>query len=207
MSEVSIQKLKMIVAKVRAPNTIDGGEDGSSDAADVVSTAAIEDSIPIDFKSKRRNTKVNCWAQRFRFFIFHEFININLLQQVMGMFEFLRSTFKKCADQKKSEEKSGEDTQSSSQDESIENRDVFVDPVIKRLKEAKVNLAVHLQCFRFYFEANAHFLFYFCARMYWTYIMWLRKLLALTLKIFWIKVKVANVKIQLLEMNYFCRAL
>lgn len=60
MSEVSIQKLKMIVAKVRAPNTIDGGEDGSSDAADVVSTAAIEDSIPIDFKSKRRNTKVKC---------------------------------------------------------------------------------------------------------------------------------------------------
>ena len=59
MSEVSIQKLKMIVAKVRAPNTIDGGEDSSLDGAEIASTAAIEDSIPIDFRSKRRNTKVN----------------------------------------------------------------------------------------------------------------------------------------------------
>lgn len=58
MSEVSIQKLKSIVANMRAPNTVDGGggEDSSSDAA----TAAAEfgDSIPIDFRSKRRNTKV-----------------------------------------------------------------------------------------------------------------------------------------------------
>lgn len=57
------------------------------------------------------------------------------------MFEFLKSTFKKFDGQKKkSEDKSAaEDTQSSSQDETIENRDVFVDPVIKKLKEAKVN--------------------------------------------------------------------
>lgn len=59
MSEVSIQKLKSIVAKVRAPNTVDcgGGEDSSSDVA--TAAAEIEDSIPIDFRSKRRNTKVN----------------------------------------------------------------------------------------------------------------------------------------------------
>lgn len=57
------------------------------------------------------------------------------------MFEFLKSTFKKFDDQKKkSEDKSAaEDTQSSSQDEVIENRDIFVDPVIKKLKEAKVD--------------------------------------------------------------------
>lgn len=64
MSEVSIQKLKSIVAKVRAPNTVDGASDGSSDAAaaEFVANAAIEDSIPIDFRSKRRNTKVNTLA-------------------------------------------------------------------------------------------------------------------------------------------------
>lgn len=63
MSEVSIQKLKSIVAKVRAPNTIDGAsDDGSSDAA--TAAAAIEDSIPIDFRSKRRNTKVNAEAAK-----------------------------------------------------------------------------------------------------------------------------------------------
>lgn len=63
MSEVSIQKLKSIVAKVRAPNTVDcgSGEDGSSDtaAAELAANAAIEDSISIGFRSKRRNTKVN----------------------------------------------------------------------------------------------------------------------------------------------------
>lgn len=58
MSEVSIQKLKLIVAKVRAPNTIDGGEGCSPDAVEIASTASIEDSIPIDLGSKRRNTKV-----------------------------------------------------------------------------------------------------------------------------------------------------
>lgn len=63
------------------------------------------------------------------------------LLQVLGMFEFLKSTFKKFDGQKKkSEDKSAtEDTQSSSQDEIIENRDIFVDPVIKKLKQAKVN--------------------------------------------------------------------
>lgn len=60
------------------------------------------------------------------------------------MFEFLKSAFKKFDDQKKSEEKSVEDTQSSSQDELIENKDIFVDPVIKKLKGAKVNTACHL---------------------------------------------------------------
>lgn len=60
------------------------------------------------------------------------------------MFEFLKSAFKKFDDQKKSEEKSVEDNQSSSQDELIENKDIFVDPVIKKLKEAKVNTACHL---------------------------------------------------------------
>lgn len=67
MSEVSIQKLKSIVAKVRAPNTVDGGEDSSSDAATVA--AEFEDSIPIDFRSKRRNTKVNDQSTH----IFHAF--------------------------------------------------------------------------------------------------------------------------------------
>lgn len=59
MSEVSIQKLKLIVAKVRAPNTVDGSENDAQDvAAEIVSTEAIEESISINLKSKRRNTKV-----------------------------------------------------------------------------------------------------------------------------------------------------
>lgn len=74
------------------------------------------------------------------------------------MFEFLKSTFKKFEGQKKSEEKSGaEDTQSSSQDELLEARDIFVDPVIKKLKEAKVNATAHFQFhdyFRFKFTRN-----------------------------------------------------
>lgn len=79
-------------------------------------------------------------------FFMNLFISISFFlgKQVLGMFEFLKSTFKKCADQKKSEEKNGEDTQSSSQDELIEHRDIFVDPVIKKLKEAKVNMTSHL---------------------------------------------------------------
>lgn len=56
MSEVSIQKLKLIVAKVRSPNTIDGGENNSPE---IDECAAIENSAQIDLKSKRKNTKVN----------------------------------------------------------------------------------------------------------------------------------------------------
>lgn len=60
MSEVSIQKLKLIVAKVRAPNTIDGDmTESSSDVGEISTTAANEDSNEIDLRSKRKNTKVN----------------------------------------------------------------------------------------------------------------------------------------------------
>lgn len=61
MSEVSIQKLKLIVAKVRAPNTIDGDSTESpSNVTETESDTAIENSVPIDLKSsKRRNTKVH----------------------------------------------------------------------------------------------------------------------------------------------------
>lgn len=60
MSEVSIQKLKLIVAKVRTPNTIDGTENGSEDAAaELAATEALEEAIPINSKSKKKNTKVS----------------------------------------------------------------------------------------------------------------------------------------------------
>lgn len=64
------------------------------------------------------------------------------------MFEFLKA-FKKRENQKKSDEKSGEDSQSSSQDEVIASRDIFVDPVIKKLKNAKVNEIAQCNCNNF----------------------------------------------------------
>lgn len=59
------------------------------------------------------------------------------------MFELLKA-FKKCDDPKKSDEKS--ESQGSSQDEAIASRDIFVDPVIKKLKEAKVSESI--LCFK-----------------------------------------------------------
>lgn len=55
MSEVSIQKLKLIVAKVRG--TVDDGDNNSQDAT---ASTDIEDAIPVNFKSTRRNTKARC---------------------------------------------------------------------------------------------------------------------------------------------------
>lgn len=89
------------------------------------------------------------------------------------MFEFLKSTFKKFDDQKKSVEKSGAEdtTQSSSQDELIETRDIFVDPVIKKLKEAKVKCPPYsIQCHEFLNVPLFYFAcFFVLVRMYWIY--------------------------------------
>lgn len=63
----------------------------------------------------------------------------------MGMFEILKSTLKKNDEYQtnKSEENSGDDSQNSSQEEF--KRDILVDPVIKKLKKAKVRCASHLR--------------------------------------------------------------
>lgn len=92
------------------------------------------------------------------------------------MFEFLKSTFKQFDGQKKkSEDRSAaEDTQSSSQDEVNENRDIFVDPVIKRLKEAKVNARRTFSMPCLLLEITNQYLpicIRFCRRTFWIYTM------------------------------------
>lgn len=74
-------------------------------------------------------------ASIFFFFLF------TYWSQVMGMFQMLKAKFRKFDDHKKSHDKSSESTKSSSQEEAAASRDIFVDPVIKKLKNAKVNNA------------------------------------------------------------------
>lgn len=70
MSEVSIQKLKLIAAKVRGPNTVDGDEDDDipDAAAEIAASTDIEDSIPVNSKSKAKKRHTKASDNRMRFY-------------------------------------------------------------------------------------------------------------------------------------------